>query len=124
MGGQACVFYGVAEFSRNVDFAILAEPDNLRRLQLALDHLQAQVIAIPPFNETVLQNGLAVHFRCQAPGVEGLRIDIMTKMRGVDSFPLLWERRTTLEIDGIEADLMSLPDLVRAKKHSETKTGR
>jgi len=121
MGGQACVFYGAAEFSRDVDFAILAEPDNLRRLQLALDHLCAHVIAVPPFNQAVLNKGLAVHFRCQAPGVEGLRIDVMTKMRGVDPFPLLWERRTALEIDGIEADLMSLPDLVRAKKTQRAK---
>ena len=37
MGGQACVFYGAAEFSRDVDFAILASPANFRRLQLALD---------------------------------------------------------------------------------------
>jgi len=29
MGGQACVFYGAAEFSRAVDFVLLAEPDNL-----------------------------------------------------------------------------------------------
>ena len=29
MGGQACVFYGAAEFSRDADIAILAEPDNL-----------------------------------------------------------------------------------------------
>jgi hypothetical protein len=25
MGGQACVFYGAAEFSRDTDFAVLAE---------------------------------------------------------------------------------------------------
>jgi hypothetical protein len=25
MGGQACVFYGAAEFSRDIDFAILAD---------------------------------------------------------------------------------------------------
>jgi len=25
MGGQACVFYGAAEFSRDIDFAVLAE---------------------------------------------------------------------------------------------------
>ena len=31
MGGQACVFYGAAEFSRDSDFAILAEPDGLFR---------------------------------------------------------------------------------------------
>lgn len=31
MGGQACVFYGAAELSRDSDFAILAEPDGLFR---------------------------------------------------------------------------------------------
>jgi len=31
MGGQACVFYGAAEFSRTADFAILVEPANLVR---------------------------------------------------------------------------------------------
>ena len=44
MGGQACVFYGAAEFSRDSDFALLAEPANLARLQHALTELQAQVI--------------------------------------------------------------------------------
>ncbi len=121
MGGQACVFYGAAEFSRDVDFAILAEPDNLRRLRNALQELKATVIAIPSFSEGVLHRGHAVHFRCQASGVEGFRIDIMTKLRGVDDFPRLWERRTTLEVDGIEIDLMSLPDLVRAKKTQRAK---
>jgi hypothetical protein len=32
MGGQACVFYGAAEFSRDTDFAIHADPPNLERL--------------------------------------------------------------------------------------------
>ena len=35
MGGQACVFYGGAEFSRNTDFAILADEANLERLKQA-----------------------------------------------------------------------------------------
>ena len=52
MGGQACVFYGAAEFSRDVDFVLLAEPDNLKRLQSALDELKAEIIAIPPFDES------------------------------------------------------------------------
>ena len=29
MGGQACVLYGAAEFSRDTDLAILADADNL-----------------------------------------------------------------------------------------------
>ena len=121
MGGQACVFYGAAEFSRNVDFAILAEPENLRRLQAALDELKAKVIAVPAFEEAYLHRGLAIHFRCEAPEVAGLRVDVMTVMRGVDPFPELWERRTTITIDDTEADLLSLPDLVNAKKTQRAK---
>ena len=36
MGGQACVFYGAAEFSRVLDLIVLADPDNLERLRGAL----------------------------------------------------------------------------------------
>ena len=35
MGGQACVFYGAAEFSRDTDLAILASSENLARLKKA-----------------------------------------------------------------------------------------
>jgi len=42
MGGQACVFYGAAEFSRDTDLLILADPANLTRLKAALQHLQAE----------------------------------------------------------------------------------
>ncbi len=34
MGGQACVFYGAAEFSRDTDFALHAGADNLDRRSL------------------------------------------------------------------------------------------
>ena len=121
MGGQACVFYGAAEFSRDVDFAILADADNLLRLKAALDALDAKIIAVPPFEEIYLRRGLAVHFRCQAPGAEGMRVDLMSKMRGVDPFTDLWERRTTIAIDETEVDLLSLPDLVKAKKTQRAK---
>jgi len=48
MGGQACVFYGAAEFSRDVDFAILPDAANLTRLRRALVELRATAIAVPP----------------------------------------------------------------------------
>ena len=114
MGGQACVFYGAAEFSRDADYAILASADNVIRLKKALRELDAQVIAVPPFSLKHLRKGHAVHFRCRHPEASGLRIDVMTRMRGVDPFPKLWRRRTTLSFpDGIRLNLLSLPDLVR-----------
>jgi hypothetical protein len=117
MGGQACVFYGAAEFSRDIDLALGLTPGDLRLFQEILDELQAECIAVPRFDAAVLQAGHAVHFRCHAPGAEGLRIDVMHSMRGVEPFETLWNRRTTLETDGnLTINLMSLPDLVQAKK--------
>ncbi|MFZ4643767.1 MAG: hypothetical protein ACOYMU_10510 [Phycisphaerales bacterium] len=46
----------------------------------------------------------------------------MSKMRGVDAFAALWKRRTTIELsDGTRCDLLSLPDLVKAKKTQRDK---
>jgi hypothetical protein len=122
MGGQACVFYGAAEFSRDTDLAILADTGNLSRLGRALRDLDAVVIAVPPFRLGHLREGLAVHFRCGHPEALGMRIDVLSKMRGVASFPVLWRRRTVIELpDGLRVDLLSLPDLVRAKKTQRDK---
>ena len=49
MGGQACVFYGAAEFSRDCDIVIVADDDNLARLSSSLEELEAKCIAVPPF---------------------------------------------------------------------------
>ena len=122
MGGQACVFYGAAEFSRDTDFAIHADAANLRRLNEAMRELQASVIAVPPLSMESLQHGHAVHFRCQHAEAAGLRVDVMARMRGVEDFPALWERRTTLQgEDGTIYELLSLPDLVQAKKTQRDK---
>jgi hypothetical protein len=122
MGGQACVFYGAAEFSRDADFAILAEAANLEKLRKALEALQAAVIAVPGFSASFLERGHAIHFRCQHPEAARIRVDIMSKMRGVAAFPALWDRRTTLQSDdGTLYELLSLPDLVAAKKTQRDK---
>jgi hypothetical protein len=117
MGGQACVFYGAAEFSRDADFAILAGAANLARLQKALTDLQAEPIAVPPFELRYLRRGHAVHFRCRHPEAFRIRVDVMARMRGVAAFAKLWKRRTTIKLpDGTKCNLLSLPDLIQAKK--------
>ena len=127
MGGQACIVYGAAEFSRDADLAVLADAANLRRLHAALDELQAEVIAVPPFEAEYLERGHAVHFRCGREDVAGLRVDVMSRMRGVDAFPALWKRRTTVELRAapgeaaLDVDLLSLSDLVDAKKTQRDK---
>jgi hypothetical protein len=122
MGGQACVFYGAAEFSRDTDFAVLADRDNLLRIDRAIAELRGEVIAVPPFAPEYLLRGHAVHFRCHHPEAQRMRVDVMAKMRGVAPFAELWERRVTLEAeDGSRYELLSLPDLVAAKKTQRDK---
>ena len=122
MGGQACILYGAAEFSRDADFAVLLSPENLERLRAALDALHAEVIAVPPFERKHLERGHAVHFRSHHTDAQGFRIDVMSKLRGVEPFPQLWERRTAFDLDGVgRVDALSLPDLVASKKTQRDK---
>ena len=123
IGGQACVLYGAAEFSRDCDIVILAEEANFENLNAALVELQAESIAIPEFKAEYLERGHAIHFRCKHSDVDGLRIDVMSKLRGCDPFEQLWERRTTIqdENDNAVYEVLAIEDLVRAKKTQRDK---
>jgi hypothetical protein len=122
MGGQACVFYGAAEFSRDCDIVIVADDDNLTRLKAALSELMAECIAIPPFEPQFWDKGHAIHFRCHHVDAKGIRLDVMTKMRGCDSFEELWGRRMTLQDeDGVVYEILGIEDLVKAKKTQRDK---
>jgi hypothetical protein len=121
MGGQACILYGAAEFSRDADLAIAADEANLESLLSAMAQLEASVIAVPPFDIQYLNRGHAVHFRCAHPEAKGVRVDVMSKMRGVDPFATLWERRTTITVGDDVLEVMSLPDLLTAKKTQRDK---
>ncbi|MBI4025855.1 MAG: hypothetical protein HY360_12795 [Verrucomicrobia bacterium] len=122
MGGQACIFYGGAEFSRDIDLLVPATTDNLKRLETALADLQAECIALPPFEQDFLERGHAVHFRCHHPEAERIRVDVMAQLRDMDGFSALWERRTPVqESDGTVYHLLALPDLIHAKKTQRDK---
>ncbi len=122
IGGQACIIYGAAEFSRDSDFVILSTHRNLERLQKALGYLQAGIIYFPPLETEYLERGHACHFRCAAKGVEGLRIDVIAKMRRCEEFDKLWVRRKTVRIkNNGSINVISLQDLVQSKKTQRDK---
>lgn len=122
IGGQACIVYGAAEFSRDSDFVVLASPANLRALASALKILKAVPVYYPELTLAYLLKGHACHFRCGARGVEGLRVDLMAKLKGCDAFGKLWARRNSVRIPGSGAvDIISLEDLVQSKKTQRDK---
>jgi hypothetical protein len=117
MGGQACILYGAAEFSRDVDLAVAASPGNLARLRAALAELDAAPLLFPPLNAEALRRGHACHFCCRAPGLHAVRIDVMSVFRGAAPFAKLWARRKPIRLPGVgTVAVMSLPDLVTVKK--------
>lgn len=122
MGGQACILYGAAEFSRDIDIAVLLDSENLDELRAVLADCGATQAYVPALSADALQQGHACHFRCRVPDLDGLRIDVMTRMRGVDPFPRLWERRRIFELPEIGSiAVMALSDLVQAKKTQRDK---
>ncbi len=122
MGGQACVVYGAAEFSRDIDLAVEPNERNLDRLRAALEDLRAEPVFVPPLSRDFLIQGHACHFRARMPDADGLRVDVMSVMRGCDSFGELWARRRRVNIPPAgSVHVMGLADLVRAKKTQRDK---
>jgi hypothetical protein len=122
MGGQACILYGAAEFTRDIDLAVAVSAGNLGRLHDALAALEAEPVFFPPLTASALRKGHACHFRCLARGLHGLRIDLMSRLRGVPAFSILWKRRVEIDLPGVgTVPVMSLADLLMAKKTQRDK---
>ena len=122
MGGQACILYGAAEFSRDTDLVVLATEENLSDIRAALSQLKAKQVFLPPLQTCFLERGHACHFQSQHPDCRGSRVDMMSRMRGCASFEILWERKTMLSLPHLEQlPVLSLPDLVLAKKSQRDK---
>jgi hypothetical protein len=122
MGGQACVLYGAVEVTFDTDLAVLVDRENMEALSRALAELQAERIAVPPFEAGFLERGFFVHFRCTHSDARRQRVDIASTMRGVAPFEELWERRAILaDEDGTEFAALSLRDLVQSKKTQRDK---
>ncbi len=122
MGGQACVLYGAAEFTRDSDFLVVADEENLSRLRKALADLKARRVYVPDLDAAALQRGHACHFRCGAPGVHNWRVDLMTRLRGCATFEELWARHTELRLPAVgRVATLAITDLVTAKKTQREK---
>ncbi len=122
IGGQACIIYGAAEFSRDSDFVVLLLKKNLENLKKALKRLKAKLIYVPVLEASYLERGHACHFRCEAKDVKWLRIDIIAKLRGCEPFDKLWERRNKIKLkNGRRIDVIGLYDLIQSKKTQRDK---
>ena len=116
------MYYGALQISKDVDFLVDSDVENLSRLMGALDELQADRIAVPSFSKEYLDKGHAVHFRCKIPEAKDLRVDVMSKLRAMPSFDKLFQNREEVQLPSGEiVALMGRFDLVQAKKTQHEK---
>ena len=121
IGGQACILYGGAEFSRDLDLMLATAPAVLPRLEQALRELQADLIAVPALRPELLERGHAVHFRCRRHDVAGLRLDLMTRPPRLPDLDAIWRRHSVIEFDDGPVSVVALEDLVATKKTQRDK---
>jgi hypothetical protein len=92
IGGQACIVYGAAEFTRDTDFVVRVNSANMKRLRAALAELEAEPVFFPPLRANHLLRGHACHFRCTAAEVVGIQLEVVKFPEAKRGFVLLPRR--------------------------------
>lgn len=107
MGGWAAIAYGLPRTTLDVDLYINPSPKNVQTLIKALSKVGFG-IARELTPEEILA-GSVFRFADQ------IRIDIITRLPGLDSFESCHARRWTSTLDTIAIPYLSIDDLIRTK---------
>jgi hypothetical protein len=108
-GGYAVTWHGYPRYTGDIDIWIHATPDNAARMVRVLEGFGAGSVGI------TAEDFLDDRFEVFKMGCEPIRIDMMTRMKGVE-FPAAFARKEIHDSDGTPVYLLSLQDLRKAKK--------
>jgi hypothetical protein len=108
VGAYAMGAYGYPRATGDMDVWILASGENSQKVFRALKEFGAPLAQI---NEATFSDGDII-FQI---GVAPRRIDIITSIDGVE-FEQAWQRRTEVNIDGLNVPFISKPDLIKNKE--------
>jgi hypothetical protein len=110
VGAYALAFHAKPRATKDLDVYVDPVPANARRLRAALVDFfggappgYADSDFLDP--ESVLQLGVAP-----------VRIDILARVSGLESFPSAWRRRAEGSLGSVTAHYVGFEDLVRSKK--------
>ncbi len=108
VGGWAVGIYGNPRATKDIDFLIAIDDENIRHLLAALYEFGAPTVESKVFQE--LGNVYRI-------GSSPIQIDIINNASGID-FEDCYSRRQILTSDEVEISVISRADLVRNKKAS------
>ena len=108
IGGWAVGLYGNPRATKDIDFLIATDDENIKKLQEAL-----LAFGAPAVENRVFQEKGNV-FRM---GISPIQIDIINEADGI-SFIECYEHKNIIRIDGIDITTISRNDLIKNKKAS------
>ena len=108
VGGYAVAAHGHPRATKDLDVWVLIDPGNAERLVLALEDFGMESVGLTPAD--FMEPDVVVQL-----GYPPLRIDLLTSVTGV-AFTDCWENRVILDVGGVEAGFISLPDLIANKR--------
>jgi len=108
VGGHAVSFHAVPRYTKDIDLWIEPSPENARRTWDALACFGAPLEGVSV--EDLQTPGTVVQI-----GVEPNRIDLLTRVAGLD-FPTAWSRRVPSTYDSVPVAFPCLDDLLLSKR--------
>ncbi len=110
-GGYAVTWHGYPRFTGDIDIWIHATKENAGRMVRVLKKFGAGNVGI------TVEDFLDDRFDVLKMGREPIRIDMMTKMKGLD-FPEAFAQKEIYDSDGLPVFILSLASLRKAKRAS------
>jgi predicted nucleotidyltransferase len=111
IGGIALIRHGVVRATRDVDAAFDPDPGNVERIQALVSRWGATRPDGSPVPEGAISGERSVHLSTEAG-----ELDLVSERAAGISFSDLFTRAERKKVDGVEAPICSLEDLVAMKQ--------
>ncbi len=108
IGGYAVNFHGYPRYTKDMDFWIWLQPENVQNLMIALREFGFGSIGLTEADFLHPKNIIQL-------GYEPLRIDILMELENCD-FDTCYQRKTQIKIENITVDFLNIDDLIAVKK--------
>lgn len=111
VGGIALIRHGVVRATRDVDVVYDPAPENREAIKSLIETWKATRPDGSPLKDDALSSGSSIHLSTSHG-----ELDLLSEQVASVSFSDLFQRAEIRRIDGVEAPICSLPDLVTLKR--------